>query len=154
MKRLTVLGLAVLAIMLLGACAKGDELREERFDAQREVFDDRFEAAAEAERMNDGESDGESDSDGDPDGLGDAPVQGVTVAEHYANTCVACHGAERQGGVGLPLLPDRLTEEDEFYTETIKNGRSGTAMVAYGGGPELTDDEVQSIVTWLKNTTP
>ena len=83
-----------------------------------------------------------------------ATVQNVLVGDYFANLCAACHGLERQGGVGLPLTRDRLTESDDFYIDTITNGRAGTAMTPYGGGTELTASEVQAIVTWLKNTDP
>lgn len=83
-----------------------------------------------------------------------AIVQGMPVGDYFLATCSACHGQNREGGVGLPLTRDRLTESDDFYIDTITNGRAGTAMAAFGGGPELTPEEVQSIVTWLKNTDP
>ena len=95
---------------------------------------------------------------GTPDGGGpeDALVQGIPVGEYYSLLCVNCHGADRGGitGLGLSLTPAALTEPDAFYIETIKNGRPGTAMLPYGGGVELTDDEAQAIITWAKSTEP
>ena len=81
-------------------------------------------------------------------------VQGLSVSDYYGSLCAACHGANREGGLGLPLTREYLIEPDDFYIDTIKNGRSGTLMAAYGGGAVLTDEEVQAIVTWLKNTDP
>lgn len=83
-------------------------------------------------------------------------VQGMPVGDYYLATCSACHGADREGvtGLGLPLTPDALTEADDFYIDTIVNGREGTVMAAYGGGAELTPEEVQDLVTWLKNNEP
>ena len=94
---------------------------------------------------------GETPGGGGPE---DAIVQGISVRDFYASTCTGCHGANREGGLGLPLTRDVLTQPDEFYIETIINGREGTAMQPYGLGPVLTDEEVQAIVTWLKNTDP
>lgn len=100
------------------------------------------------------------DSTPDPDATpaGDSPedalVQGLPVRDYFASLCAGCHGQNREGGVGLALTRDLLTEPDDFYTDTITNGRAGTAMAAFGGGAELTPEEVQAIVTWLKNTDP
>jgi len=94
---------------------------------------------------------GETPSGGGP---ADAIVQGIPVGDYYASLCAGCHGANREGGVGLPLTRDQLTEDDQIYIDTITSGRSGTAMAAFGGGAELTPDEVQAMVTWLKETDP
>lgn len=94
---------------------------------------------------------GETPSGGGPE---DAIVQDLPVGEYYSALCATCHGQNREGGVGLPLTRDLLTESDDFYIDTITNGRDGTAMLAYGGGAELTPEEVEAIVTWLKNTDP
>ena len=150
MKRLMVLGLGVLAMTALVACYDPDGLREERFEAQREVFDDRFEEAQDATP----EPTADPNATPDPDDPSSAIVQTLPVGDYFASLCAACHGANREGGIGLPLTPDALTQDDQFYIDTIKNGRDGTLMQAYGGGAELTDNEVQAIVTWLKNTTP
>jgi mono/diheme cytochrome c family protein len=76
----------------------------------------------------------------------------LPVREFFANNCAVCHGLNREGGVGLPLTRDRLTEPDQFYIDTITNGR-GAIMPAWG--PQgLDEDEIASIVTWLKNTDP
>ena len=152
MKRLTVLALGVLALVALGACYDPDGLQEDRFEAQQEVFGDRV-----------GETGGEPtatptpadpDATVDPNDPSSALIQGQPVGDYFAGLCAACHGLNREGGVGLPLTRDRLTEPDEFYHDTIVNGREGTAMAPYGGGPALTDAEVSAIVTWLKNTDP
>jgi len=84
----------------------------------------------------------------------DALVQTLPVREYFASLCAGCHGQNREGGVGLPLTRDVLTESDDFYIDAVTNGRPGTAMSPFGGGAELTPDEVAGIVTWLKNTDP
>lgn len=83
-------------------------------------------------------------------------VQGVLVGTFFQNNCAVCHGAERQGGVGLPLLPSTLTQPDQFYIDTITNGRTGTAMPAWGESASgiLTPEEIQNMVTFLKNVEP
>lgn len=145
-----VLGLGVLAIAILGACYDPDGLREDREAAQLEVFEDRFEESKEATPT----ATVDPDATPDPDNPASAIVQELPVGEYYASLCATCHGQNREGGVGLPLLRETLTEADDFYIDTIVNGRDGTAMVPYGGGAELTADEVAAMVTWLKNTDP
>ena len=54
--------------------------------------------------------------------------------------------------MGLPLTRDRLTESDDFYIDTLTNGR-GPIMPAWGA-QGLTAEEIQNLVTWLKNTDP
>jgi len=76
----------------------------------------------------------------------------MPVREFFAATCAPCHGMNREGGVGLPLTRDRLTEPDQFYIDTITNGR-GAIMPAWGA-QGLDDEEIAAIVTWLKNTDP
>lgn len=87
-------------------------------------------------------------------GADDALVQGIPVGDYFLSLCATCHGPNREGLVGPALLPSNLVEPDQIYIDTLHNGRAGTLMMAYGGGPVLTDDEVKSIVTWLKTVEP
>ncbi len=90
------------------------------------------------------------------DGTPDAPkVQGVPVAVFFQASCSTCHGANREGvsGLGLPLLSEVLTKEDAFYFDTIKNGRVGTVMPAWGQ-LGLTDEDIHTLVEFIKNTPP
>lgn len=80
---------------------------------------------------------------------GEGTVQGSPVAEFFQATCAVCHGDQRQGGIGLPLTPERLIEADEFYFETIKNGRDGTAMPAWGLAG-LSDADIRTLVEFLR----
>lgn len=77
---------------------------------------------------------------------------GKPVAEFFAANCVACHGADRKGisGLGLPLLPDVLTEGDDFYFDTIKNGRTGTAMPSWSATAGLSDEEITDLVAFIR----
>ena len=84
----------------------------------------------------------------------DALVQGLPVGDYFLTLCAACHGPNREGLLGPALLPSTLLEPDQIYIDTLHNGRAGTVMMPYGGGPVLTDDEVKSIVTWLKTVEP
>ena len=80
-------------------------------------------------------------------------VQGVAVADFFQKTCATCHGNKRQGIVGPALTPQRLTNTDEFYFNTIKNGRAGTAMPAWGAAG-LTDADITALTTFIKTVNP
>ena len=70
----------------------------------------------------------------------------------YSSNCAACHGANREGLVGPALTPTTLTQADEFYHDTIKNGRQGTAMPPWGG--MLNDTDIDVLVHFLKTVEP
>ena len=81
-------------------------------------------------------------------------VRGQSVSEYFASLCAACHGQNREGLVVPALLPSTLLEPDEVYLKVLHNGRYGTLMMPYGGGPKLNDHEVKTLVTWLKTVDP
>jgi quinoprotein glucose dehydrogenase len=61
----------------------------------------------------------------------------------YSAQCAACHGAERQGGIGLPL--DKLAFSDDDLKEIITQGRN--AMPAF---PYFEDEELDYVVAFLQ----
>jgi mono/diheme cytochrome c family protein len=76
-----------------------------------------------------------------------SPGSGEDAAALFqANRCISCHGADRQGGVGPALLPDRLTKPAADYISTITDGKGG--MPAFGN--RLTPEQIQAIVNWLQ----
>ncbi|MCC6236208.1 MAG: c-type cytochrome [Dehalococcoidia bacterium] len=81
-------------------------------------------------------------------------VKGIAVADFFRANCAVCHGQNRQGGVGPALTPARLTQADEFYANTIANGRPGTAMPAWKTTASLSDEDVQNLVTYIKTVNP
>ena len=80
-------------------------------------------------------------------------VQGLPVGEFFAASCAVCHGLNREGLIGPSLVPSQLTESDEFYFETIANGRSGTAMPSWSANG-LTDEEIATLVEFITTTEP
>jgi mono/diheme cytochrome c family protein len=86
------------------------------------------------------------------DPLAQAEIAGVLVGAFYTNNCAVCHGPQRGGGVGPALTPAALTQADSVYFDVIKNGRTGTAMPPWGS--QMTDDEINSMVQYLKNVSP
>lgn len=100
---------------------------------------------------------GEATPGGDGAPAGDpaaATVQDMPVGDFFQANCAVCHGADRAGidGLGLPLLPDVLTESDDFYHDTIANGRAGTAMPPWS--PQLSDEDINALVQFIKHVEP
>jgi disulfide bond formation protein DsbB len=90
-------------------------------------------------------------------------AEGQTV---YSSLCVACHGADARG---LPNLgKDLVTSEfvhslsDQELLDFIKTGRpiwdpantTGIDMPPKGGNPALTDDQILSIIAYLRTLQP
>ena len=71
------------------------------------------------------------------------------VEQAYMDSCGGCHGPQRQGATGPALIPERLTQKDDFYFSTIKNGRPGTVMPPWGPAG-MTDEEVWALVGDIK----
>lgn len=78
-------------------------------------------------------------------------------AKLYDQNCVACHGENGDGGIGVPLsLPSfHATVDDEYLTQTILRGRPGRVMPTFS---HLSDAEVSAIVkhmrSWYKGKIP
>jgi mono/diheme cytochrome c family protein len=98
---------------------------------------------------------GDSDDGGSAESGGDGGelFDGLEVGEFFAATCAPCHGPKREGLIGPALTQDRLTEPDDFYFNTIANGRPGTVMPSWRNAG-LSDGEIGALVTWLKTTSP
>ncbi len=80
-------------------------------------------------------------------------VKGLAVADFFKANCAVCHGQNRQGGVGPALTPARLTNTDEFYFDTITNGRPGTAMPSWKAAG-LSEEDIRNLVQFVKTTQP
>ncbi len=79
------------------------------------------------------------------------PLRGNADGEQlYAKHCAACHGADGDGGVGVPLdLPDFLAvASDDYLKKTIRQGRPGRVMPGF---PRLSDNELASLVSYLRS---
>ena len=80
-------------------------------------------------------------------------VQGKEVARFYQLNCSSCHGLDQQGIVGPALTVDALVQEDQFYIDTIADGRPGTVMPSWSANG-LTTPEIRALVHWLKAGAP
>jgi len=68
----------------------------------------------------------------------------------YDRNCLACHGANGEGGVGTaiagsPIATGNLAE----HLEIGVNGVPGTAMQAFGG--QLNDVDMAAVITYQRN---
>lgn len=85
-----------------------------------------------------------------PAGGGNA-TQGAAL---YKTNCVACHGANGEGGIGTALRNSAYIKSagDTAIFETIANGRPGTAMPAWSKakGGALSDQDINDIIAFLK----
>jgi mono/diheme cytochrome c family protein len=83
-----------------------------------------------------------------PEVAGDA----AAGAQLYAVHCVACHGADGEGGLGPALArPWYGLRPDLMIRATIQGGVPGSAMPVWGpisGGP-LSDQQVDDLVVWI-----
>lgn len=75
---------------------------------------------------------------------------GKPIGQYYADTCGGCHGPSREGGTGPALIPARLSADDDFYFDTIKNGRPGTAMPAWGT-IGLSNEEIWGLIGFIRS---
>ena len=76
----------------------------------------------------------------------------------YAQTCIACHGANGKGsipGVGDFTRADGpLAKSDEVLIKSIRDGLTTPgkplSMPAKGGNPSLTDAEIAAVLRYLR----
>lgn len=68
----------------------------------------------------------------------------------YQRACVACHGANGEGGVGTKMVGSAVTTGPlEDHMDVIINGVPGTAMQAFG--QQLNKLELAAVVTYERN---
>lgn len=65
----------------------------------------------------------------------------------YARHCAACHGAEGEGGIGLPLAGNERMEDGVWTVRRILVGAN--AMPAFG--VELSVEEVAAVTSYLRS---
>jgi len=68
----------------------------------------------------------------------------------YARSCLACHGANGEGGVGNAIKGSVVaTGELANHLDVGINGVPGTAMQAFGG--QLNDVDMAAVITYQRN---
>lgn len=81
------------------------------------------------------------------------PLEGVEV---YDQNCSGCHGKKGEGSKG-PALNNRTFLElatDRYLVETVRRGRSGTAMAGFENASPtrraLSKDEIEAVVAYVR----
>jgi cytochrome c oxidase subunit 2 len=68
----------------------------------------------------------------------------------YARNCLACHGANGEGGVGKAIAGSAIATGDiGAHLDIGINGVPGTAMQAFGG--QLNDVDMAAVITYQRN---
>ena len=68
----------------------------------------------------------------------------------YDSACLACHGAQGQGGIGNAIADSAVVMGDlSNHMAVVARGVSGTAMQAFGG--QLNDVEMAAVLTYQRN---
>lgn len=63
----------------------------------------------------------------------------------YAQYCAVCHGVDRLGGTGPPLLPENLKRVNQKQAfDIIKTGRAATQMPGFE--KSFTDDQIEALI--------
>ncbi|MCK9487198.1 MAG: c-type cytochrome [Dehalococcoidia bacterium] len=142
--RLFIFGFALASALLIALIAMFN------FDETRSLFQASAPPPAATAAPQDG---GDGDNGEGPADGGALLVKGQPVAEYFSSTCAGCHGQNREGVVGPALTPASLAGDDALYFDTIKNGRPGTAMPAWGA-TGLSDADIDVLVTFITTVEP
>lgn len=68
----------------------------------------------------------------------------------YERSCVACHGANGEGGVGKAIAKSPIaTGALKGHLDVVVHGKAGTAMQAFGG--QLSEVDLAAVVTYQRN---
>src|SRR5688572_1468254 len=80
-------------------------------------------------------------------GTGDPTVRAWVVYDQY---CVACHGRNLEGGAAGSLIDGAWAfgGDDAHIVESIREGRKGTAMAAFGS--LLTEQQIWELVLLIR----
>jgi nitrite reductase (NO-forming)/hydroxylamine reductase len=73
----------------------------------------------------------------------------MPVSAYYLDSCSGCHGVDRRGATGPALLPQRLSQPDEYYFDVINNGKPGTVMPPWG--TMISEEEIASLISFIRS---
>lgn len=77
-----------------------------------------------------------------------------TGGELYTAQCAACHGAQGEGGVGLPLANSAFIQGQTTadLLRFIQKGRPGTSMTGFAD--RLVEQQIADVIAWLRSLQP
>ena len=80
---------------------------------------------------------------------------GLSGEQVYNQTCIACHGADGGGAMpGVPKFKERLSQSDDILLQHIIEGfqspGSSMAMPPKGGNPNLSDQDIRKVLSYIK----
>jgi mono/diheme cytochrome c family protein len=74
----------------------------------------------------------------------------VDAAALYGEHCLACHGAQRTGGMGPALLPQSLERvRPAEVLKVIQQGRTATQMPGFAG--TLSPTQIEALAAWVRS---
>jgi cytochrome c oxidase cbb3-type subunit 3 len=83
-----------------------------------------------------------------------AAVPAADGSAIFKQNCMMCHGADGKGFAALktPDFTDpkwQSSVKDKDMRAVIKNGKKGTAMVAFGD--KLNDDKISAVIAYIRS---
>lgn len=78
--------------------------------------------------------------------IDDTPVDAAAAEAIYKASCLNCHGAELEGGVGPNLQAVGSVQDRKQLHDIIMNGKGGM-MPAFKSS--LSDEEISNLAGWL-----
>ena len=88
----------------------------------------------------------EEESQPEPTEEEDGEAESASLgAELYQANCAGCHGPQRAGRSGPPLVPEELTRSRSYYYDIIENG-SGP-MPAWGD--QFSEQEINALIDFI-----
>ena len=145
-KRWTLVLLAVFLVLALTACAgaKATPADSPAGEISQDSPEDTS-VGTEVSQDDTGDADAETGSDAGDSGDDAEQTPAIDAAAIFSARCSSCHGAERKGANGPPLLPANLNKGAAAYVNTITNG-SGP-MPSWGS--RLSADEINALVEFI-----